>query len=459
MIDYLKKVVTGMIVLSVAALSGCADKDFVGGVVVANKQPISLFETYSQKQFDIPPNPDGQTLFTLNDIYPGAPFDFTLLKTGEADCSITNGSGLYGDFPNFSVKVQCRDDEDKRWSGNPIIRHQYTADPTVVVEGEYLYLYAGRDETSFLHVQKRHCGTRCTQEALQLIGNFDITGIHVYRTSNMVDWEYMGPAIQAQDVRWMRQTWASHILKKNGKYYLFTCSPAFDVIADVSWKSIRSFLNGGSMALGPSALTGVAVSDTPTGPFIDKGSPLVSHQTPDAIDGVMDPTAFTDVDGTTYLFYGGGGKAQYVALSDDLLSIKGPLMEITGVAGSDPIPGFTEALHIHEHDNLYYLTYSKSKAGSPPGPLAYATADNIHGPWTYRGDFLGAVDVISNHGAIAEFKGKHYVFYHTGQLPGIHAGSLTSNATRAVSVQQLTYTEDGLIEFVIQSAKGVQEVD
>lgn len=453
----MKKTLVTMLILA-TLLGGCADTHFVGGVVVGNTTPLTLLETNSQTIIEVPANPEGQTPFQMDNIEIGTPYDFVVLDSSNIICSTTDNSGTYTGFPNFSTKIQCEDNDGVRWSGNPILRNQYTADPTLLVDGDYLYLYAGRDETSFIHMQKSQCQDKCLSETLETAANFDITGIHIYRTQNMVDWEYIGPAIEAKDVPWMRQTWASHILEKNGKYYLFNCSPSRDIITDVGIKSVISLLTGGGLATGPSALTGVAVSNSPMGPFVDSGQALVSFQTPGAIDEVMDPAAFTDDDGTTYLFYGGGGHAQYVALSDDLLSINGPILEIRGVDGSNPMPELTEATYVHKKNGIYYLSYSKSKIGEAPSPLAYATADNIHGPWTYQGDFLGAVDILTNHGAITTFKGQDYLFYHTGQLPGVHHGNFRSNATRAVSVQHLSYDDLGSIIYAEQTELGVPEI-
>ena len=44
---------------------------------------------------------------------------------------------------------------------------------------------------------------------------------------------------------------------------------------------------------------GVAVSDRPTGPFIDKGIPLVRNGT----EGVIDPTIFKFDNGSIFLLY------------------------------------------------------------------------------------------------------------------------------------------------------------
>ncbi len=447
-----------MLVPALGLISGCEEDNFVGGIVIGNDKPITLLEVHSESVINIAANPNGQTEFKFNEIEIGVPFEFVIVDDSGSYCSQTDNKGIYDGFPYFAAKFQCEDSKQQRWSGNPIIRNQYTADPTLLEDDGYLYLYAGRDETSLLHMQKSRCKNNCLAEALQSAANFDITGIHIYRTQNMVDWEYIGPAIEAKNVSWMKQTWASHVIKKNDKYYLFTCSPASDIITDVAWKSIETLLSGNGIATGPNALTGVAVSDSPMGPFVDSGAPLVSYKTPGAIGEVMDPAAFTDDDGITYLFYGGGGNTQYVELSDDLLSTVGPVKDIVGSNDETPLPGFTEASYVHKRGNTYYLSYSKSKFGSAPEPLAYATADSIHGPWTYQGDILGAVDILTNHGAITRYKDQDYLFYHTGKLPGVHDGVLSSIATRAVSVQELDYDESGKIVFVKQSELGVAEV-
>ena len=50
---------------------------------------------------------------------------------------------------------------------------------------------------------------------------------------------------------------------------------------------------------------GVAYSDKPTGPFIDKGVPLLRNAT----EGVIDATIYRFANGTTYLIYKTDGNA------------------------------------------------------------------------------------------------------------------------------------------------------
>ncbi|MDX1695039.1 MAG: family 43 glycosylhydrolase, partial [Ketobacteraceae bacterium] len=355
--NYLKP----MTITALLSLAACSQSThFVGGVVITNAYPVEILETVSGQSLTISPNANGQTSFRFDGIANGDHYEVTITDSYGQNCSITDNAGTYEGFPVFATKIQCEDADGTRWSGNPIIRNQYSADPTLLAHGDYLYLYAGKDETSLFHIEKERCKENCFQEVAQIAGNFEITGIHIYRTRNMVDWEYVGPAIEARDVPWMKQTWASHIIEKDGKFYLYTCSPRTDVITNVAWKSIGSLLSGKGIATGPTASTGVAVSDSPEGPFIDIGEPLIRYDHPGSIDGVMDPAAFIDDDGSAWLFFGGGGEAQYVELGDDMVSVNGEIRDIRGVAGTNPIPGFTEAAYVHKKNGIYYLSYSKS---------------------------------------------------------------------------------------------------
>ena len=60
---------------------------------------------------------------------------------------------------------------------------------------------------------------------------------------------------------------------------------------------------------------GVAVSDRPTGPFVDAiGAPLVSDPW-----GNIDPTVFIDDDGKAYVYWG-NPDLYYIQLNDDMIS-------------------------------------------------------------------------------------------------------------------------------------------
>ncbi len=87
-------------------------------------------------------------------------------------------------------------------------------------------------------------------------------------------------------------------------------------------------------------------------------------------------------------------------------------------------------------------------------------ADSVKGPWVYQGDVLGAVNIITNHGAITEFKGRHFLFYHTGNLPGVKdpVSGFSGSATRAMQVGEVFYEDDGRMKLVEQNAMGVREI-
>lgn len=108
---------------------------------------------------------------------------------------------------------------------------------------------------------------------------------------------------------------------------------------------------------------------------------------------------------------------------------------------------FEEAPWIHKYQGKYYLSY----ATGLPEKIAYAMADNIQGPYTYKG-ILNEIagNSSTNHHSIVEFKGKWYFFYHNGAIQ--RDGSPN---TRSVCVDELFYNPDGTIKRVIMTSEGV----
>ena len=95
--------------------------------------------------------------------------------------------------------------------------------------------------------------------------------------------------------------WAGQCIPRNGKFYYYV---------PVNQKS-------GGMAIG------VAVSDSPTGPFKDAlGHPLASTGT-----GDIDPTVFIDDDGQAYLYWG-NPNLFYVKLNQDMISYSGNIVKV-----------------------------------------------------------------------------------------------------------------------------------
>jgi beta-xylosidase len=291
------------------------------------------------------------------------------------------------------------------FGANPAITDTFTADPAALVVGDTVYLYAGHDQA------------RPGQ-------NYTMHEWLVYSSKDMKTWTAHGSPLKPTDFSWARdEAWASQVMEKGGKYYWFVATE--------------------SKARGKAI--GVAVADSPTGPFKDAiGKPLVSPEMTKDRDNHgwedIDPTVFTDGDGTTWLFW--GNRTCYYA------KLKATLTELDGPIQIADVPEFTEAPWVHKRGELYYLTY----ATGFPERIAYATASKITGPWTPRG-ILAEVAGNSNtiHQAIVEFNGQWYFIYHNGAMQVPNEGG---SFRRSVCVDYLYYNADGSMKRVVQSTEG-----
>ena len=301
---------------------------------------------------------------------------------------------------------------------NPIIRDTFIADPAPLVVGNTLYLYVDHDEAKDGEM-------------------FNMSEWLVYSTTDMKHWSPHPSILKISDLKWAKKdAWAPQAIAKNGKFYLYVPAEHDDTH--------------------PGKAIGVAVSDTPTGPFKDaRGSALITNEmTPKGQHSWedIDPTVLTDTDGTTWIAW--GNRECYIAkLKPNMIELDGPIREITP-------PFYVEGPWLHRRGNLYYLTYASmdpaAKLGAKPGDehVSYATAPAITGPWTFRGELTGpAKSSFTIHPGIAEFKGSWYLFLHNAALTiGAQKGAL---GRRAVTVERLYYNPDGTMKPVVQTEAGV----
>lgn len=289
-------------------------------------------------------------------------------------------------------------------AANPIITDVCTADPTALVHDGKVYLYVGNDEAPPKY--QGHIMNRWL----------------CFSSSDMVHWEAHGSPLAVKDFAWAeRDAWASDVIEKDGKFY--------------DYVPMRP-KGGGGFAIG------VAVSDSPTGPFNDaRGSALITNDMTKAVNiswDDIDPKAFVDTDGQAYLFWG-NTKCYYAKLKPNMTELDGPIEVID-------VPNYNEAPWVHKHGDLYYLSY----ASGYPEKEAYATSPSIHGPWTPRGLLSeGAANSDTIHQAIIEFKDQSYFIYHNGMFPG--SGS---SFRRSVCVDYLYYNPDGTIKRIVQTTEG-----
>jgi beta-xylosidase len=254
----------------------------------------------------------------------------------------------------------------------------------------------------------------------------------VYSTRDMKHWTDHGPIMKVTDFKWAKKdAWASQAIRKNGRYWFYAA-----VEHDDSH---------------PGKAIGVAVSDSPTGPFVDaKGSALITNEmTPKGKHSWedIDPTVFTDDDGTTWIAW--GNRQCYIArLKPNMIEIDGPIAEITP-------PHFEEGPWLHKRGKLYYLTYaSLDRTTQRDEHVSYATAPSLGGPWTYRGLLTDSGKFsFTIHPGIVQFRGNWYIFLHNASLTiGDQNGAI---GRRAVTVEYLRYNPDGTMKPVIQTDAGV----
>ncbi len=214
---------------------------------------------------------------------------------------------------------------------NPLLPEQSFADPHVIKVGDTYYLYA----------------TTHTR------------GYDVFVGKDLVHWENQGLAFD--DPR--RGVWAPdvfHHRRGDGKLYLYYT----DNMADVP----RSGMN---------KQIGVAVADSPLGPFVDKAV-LATN----AIDAHL----FQDDDGKFYLYYvdlAGGFKIRAQPMSDPLTKQGETTITIRPTEAWEKVSGHvTEGPFMLKRNGVYYLTYSGTGADSPNYGIGYATAKSPLGPFT-----------------------------------------------------------------------------
>ena len=303
---------------------------------------------------------------------------------------------------------------------NPIVQTWCTSDPAPMVHDGTMYVYTGHDEdgADFFWMQEWR----------------------VYSTQDMVNWQDHGSPLALESFSWADdRAWASQTIERDGKFFWYICA--------------HSKISGG-MAIG------VAVSDSPTGPFKDAlGKPLFENGSWDHID----PTVMIDDDGQAWLMWG-NPQCYYLKLNRDMISYEGELgrLPMTEEAFGGPMmkerePGkkykdsYVEGPWLTKRNGVYQLLYA---AGGVPEHISYSTAPSPLGPWKYAGEIMPLCDTKSftNHCGVADYKGHSYFFYHTGKLP--NGGGFG----RSVAVEEFKYNADGSFPTIMPTDEGVKPI-
>lgn len=310
----------------------------------------------------------------------------------------------------------------------PLVSHIYTADPSAHVFNGKIYIYPSHDIDAGIPFNDNG-------------DHFGMEDYHVFSmdsiTSEVKD---NGVALHVKDVPWAeRQMWAPDAAHKNGKYYFYFPAKKADGIFQI----------------------GVAIGDSPTGPFIAEKEAIKGSYS-------IDPAVFEDDNGKYYMYFGGiwGGQLQkyrnniydeaneepapnekalgpiIALLSDDMKEFAETptAIKIIDKEGNELLAGdnnrrFFEGPWLHKYNGKYYFSYSTGDTHY----ICYATGDSPYGPFTYQGIILEPVVGWTTHHSICEVEGKWYLFYHDSSL------SKGVTHLRSIKVTEITYNDDGTI--------------
>ncbi len=302
---------------------------------------------------------------------------------------------------------------------NPIIRDQFTADPTARVFNNKVYLYPSHD---------------IMPPAGQRQDWFCMEDYHVFSSENLTDWTDHGVIVTQNKVPWVKPNsysmWAPDCVYKDGKYYFyFPSNPA------------------SGMGFG----IGVAVADSPEGPFIPEPEPIKG------INGI-DPCVLLASDGNAYIFWGAGRcaklKPNMKELADDTPTEKVKWgdreFEMKGVNCLKGLPSRqAEGPFTFEYNGNYYLTYPYVRNNTEV--LGYAMSKNPMGPYEYKGLIMPEHEngCWTNHHSIINYKDQWYLFYHQ------NAFSPKDDKRRSVQIDRLYFNPDGTIQEVKKTLRGV----
>ena len=303
---------------------------------------------------------------------------------------------------------------------NPVIRDQFTADPTARVFNNKVYLYPSHDI-------KPPVGQRQDW--------FCMEDYHVFSSENLTDWTDHGVTTYSSAVPWVRPNsysmWAPDCVYRNGKYYFyFPSAPA---------------AGRGGFAVG------VAIADRPEGPFIPEPEPIKG------INGI-DPCVLQASDGNAYIFWGNGRcaklKPNMKELADDnpkeTVKFGNREMEMVGVSCLQGLPNRqAEGPFAFEANGWYYLTYPYVRENTEV--LGYAMSKSPMGPYEYKGLIMAEHPngCWTNHHSIVNYKGQWYLFYHSNFF------SPSDDKRRSVCIEKLSFNADGTIQEVKETMRGV----
>jgi beta-xylosidase len=296
------------------------------------------------------------------------------------------------------IAVPAAPDNVERIYTNPIIDIIGPADPAVIKhEGQY-YLYP----------------------------TWDGNGYDVFTSADLVHWENRGKCFTApQGGAWAPDVF--HYVRGDKKFYLYY------TVGPLKAKQV-----------------GVAVSDSPLGPFEDKGV---------LVEKAIDAHMFQDDDGKFYLYYvelyETPGNRIRVQPMEDPLHKKGDssLIVLPLEPWERTDDWIVEGPWMIKHNGAYYLMYSGSGAMGPNYAVGYAKSDSPMGPFIkYSGNPIAkrgdGIFGPGHHSVVEGPKGGLWMVYHQKVDEG-------RNWKRFLAIDPLWFDGDGVIH--VKTTRGTPQ--
>ena len=293
---------------------------------------------------------------------------------------------------------------------NPIVRNQYSADPSARVFGDKVYLFPSHDILA--------------TEGKGRVGWFCMEDYHVFSSANLIDWTDHGIIVTQNKVPWVKPNsysmWAPDCIERNGKYYFYFPTSPKDTIT-----------------YGRGFTIGVAIANKPEGPYTPESTPIKG------VRGI-DPNVFIDKDGQAYLYWS-AGNIYAAKLKENMTELASDPVILKDLPGK----GLKEGPYLFERNGIYYLTFPHVE--NKIERLEYSTSDNPLGPFKMTGVIMdeSPTGCWTNHHSVIQFKNQWFLFYHDRNF------SPNFDKTRSVRADSLFFNDDGTIRKVIPTLRGV----
>lgn len=295
-------------------------------------------------------------------------------------------------------------------------------------------------------------------------------GFEAFVSDNLTDWESCGQIYHGGDsTQWNENCfWAPEVYERNGKYYMFFSSN-YRVNPDNEMENFR---------------IGVAVSDSPAGPFKDLyNRPLFDSKYP-----IIDANVYFDDDNNRcYLYfsrccyknpveseiadkvreeglfqeveeswvYGVELKPDFSGIIGEPIRLLVPPTKLDdvqaewesrSVTSGEVNRRWTEGSYLFKHNDTYYIMYSANSYAGSHYAVGYATAQSPLGPFRKAINNPILQENVTSGGTVMGTGHNMVIKMPDGELYTVYHGRMSSNPDeRVVLMDHIRIAEDGTL--------------